>query len=448
MKFLYSLFLFINIIVHCDAFDKMFMSICKAVIANCLKKDNCISIRPKADIQNTNVSLLIFKGSHIKADSYKGISKTIQKIGAKRGLNIDIRIQHHTYLQDSSTHNKNPSFVLGHSSGVYDFLLFHNVTKYDGLIQIGSVLNSRGTLPWVSRKLDKFPIPVLTLVGRKDGYLRHTYCLDEMYCQNETEKYKTKPIVVMRDITHLHISNTSSTSMATMIGFRDIKSDLNVKIAWDMLGLCIVDFMILNMNMNHLASNSSLKRMKQSYNETQELMSTYYTFNNIGNIRMLLNILHRFLSNMTDHTHEIKFLKYYDFLLSKPSETSMYCHIQDKSYIFSKMYFTPLWIKTKYHVYVSARQINECLFRQIEKHLKIKTRLNIAFKTDKVCSTTIQWIFAQVSIERKGNTIYIQSPVFVTNEKTIVFKRFYYLKILSPAQIVELMNIDLQDIPN
>jgi uncharacterized protein with NRDE domain len=112
------------------------------------------------------------------------------------------------------------------------------------------------------------------------------------------------------------------------------------------------------------------------------------------------------------------------------------------------MYFTPLWIKTKYHVYVSARQINECLFRQIEKHLKIKTRLNIAFKTDKVCSTTIQWIFAQVSIERKGNTIYIQSPVFVTNEKTIVFKRFYYLKILSPAQIVELMNIDLQDIPN
>ena len=144
----------------------MFLSICNAVFTTLISEfiDNTkyISVKSNLNFSNTkNVSLLIFKGNHIQPSNYIGISKKIQKIGADHGLNIDIKIPKYPFIQHKKPDNT-PLFALGHSSGVYDFLMFNNISKFDGLIQIGSILNSNGTLPWKSLKLQSFPIPVLT----------------------------------------------------------------------------------------------------------------------------------------------------------------------------------------------------------------------------------------------------------------------------------------------
>jgi hypothetical protein len=430
----------------------MFLSICKAVFTT-LKTDlignKYISLK-SSRINYTNVSLIIFKGNHIKADNYIGIAKHIQDIGAQRGLNIDIKIPYQPYVQNIKEYRQ-PSFLLGHSSGVYDLMMFHNITKYDGLIQIGSTLNGNGILPWKSQKLQQFPIPVLTLVGEKDGYLRHTYCLDEVYNQNETEKYITKPIVVMKDITHLHISNTSSSNVAKFFGLSDLKSSIDIQKAWHMLSSCIVDFMLLNVNNNYTNEhNNSLERIMDIQSDTQVLLNTYSKYDSIQyilpfiydlNSRLSLSLLNVFNSSV------IFFDNYYDFLLSKPSEKNTSCYRPKKSYIFSKTYFTPLWIKTKYEKYLSAKHINEDLFWKIAKNLNFNVSYksyNIVFKEDKRCFTTLEWLLSKVTIDIIDNTIFIQSPVFITDENTWGFKNFYYLKTLSPAQISELIIIDLQ----
>jgi hypothetical protein len=436
MKIL-QLIIILNSIIYSKAYNNMFWSICKAVFTTLITDFQYTPVKPITNISKTNVSLIIFKGSHIKSHNYIGISKIVQKIGAKRGLNIDIKIPNYPFIKIV---DNNKTFVLGHSSGVYDFLTYHNVSKYNGLVQIGSVLNSNGKLPWKSQKLEKFPIPVLTLIGKKDGYLRHTYCLDEMYKQNEIEKYKTKPIIILKNITHLHISNTSSSNIAKMIGFNDLKSTINVKKAWIMLAIYIVDFIILNIC--NLPYDNSLKRMTNIQNETQKLLNIYLKFNNIEKLKKLLNILHIFLNNSIKN--DIYFLNYYDFILSKPTDKIMYFYKEKKKF-FSKMYFTPLWIKSKYKVYISAKKINKYLFDQISHKFQNNIKLKIVFKSDKICSTTLEWILTEINIEKKNDTIYIQSPIFITNNNSIIYKNFYYFKILSPAQIIELINIDLQD---
>jgi hypothetical protein len=265
--------------------------------------------------------------------------------------------------------------------------------------------------------------------------------LDEQYPQNQTEKYQTKPIIIMKDITHLHISNTSSSNIAKLIGLRDLKSTIDVRKAWHMLALCIVDFIILNINDN--PDNLSLKRMKYLQNKTQNLLSYYSKFDNTSNLKSLLGIIHFFL-NSSILKCDILYLNYYDFILSKPTDTTIHFY-KEKRTIFSKMYFTPLWVKTKYKVYISAKQLNKQLFNLIANNLKATSKFDIVFMDDKICSTTLEWIFTSVSIEKKDNIIYVQSPIFITNINTMIYKNFYYFKILSPSQIIELINIDLQD---
>lgn len=440
----------LSLFINCDAYN-MLWGIGKAVVTTMMTDFQYISVRPMKtnNISNksADVSLIIYKGSNIKSHHYLGISKSIQKIGAERGINIDIKIPHFPYIKNFDNDIRTPTFVLGHSSGAYDFLLYHNISKYDGFIQVGSVLNSNGKLPWKSRKLEEFPIPVMTLVGKNDGYLRHIYCLDEMYNQNETERYKTKPIIIMPNITHLHISNTTSSHIANLIGMKDMKSIIDVQTAWDMLALCIVDFIILNSGNNSQSiaksiANSSLQRMKTLQSETRALLSSYLKFDNIDGLKELLGILHMFLNTSTKCN--VYFLNYYDFLLSKPSKDVVYFYKEGKS-MFSKMYFTPLWVKTKYELYFSARKFNKFLFHQMSNNYQQDIKMKIVFRPDKKCSTTLEWILSDVSIERQGQTIYVQCPVFLTNKKSIVYKNYYYLKILSPAQMLELINIDLQD---
>ncbi len=435
------LLLFFISLASCNAYNNMFWSICKAVVATMIADFQYISVKPIRNVSNTDVSLIIFKGSHIDPHNYINISKIIQKVGEKKGLNIDIKIPYRPYCINSDINIANPAFILGHSSGTYDFLSWYNVSKYNGLIQMGSVLNSNAKLPWKSRKLETFPIPVLTMIGQKDGYLRHTYCLDEQYQQNETEKYRTKPIIIIKDITHLHISNTSSSNIAKLIGLCDLESNIDVKIAWNMLALCIVDFIILNMNLK--SSDLSLKRMKYLQNKTQNLLSYYSKFDNTNNLKSLLGIIHFFLNNSIIKC-DVLFLNYFDFLMSKPTDTTLYFY-KEKRTIFSKMYFTPLWVKTKYKLYISAKQLNKQLFNLITNNLKGTSKFEIVFRDDKICATTLEWMLTSVSIEKKNNIIYIQSPVFITNKNTIIYKNFYYFKILSPSQIIELINIDLQD---
>ncbi len=429
------------------AYDRMFLSICKAVFSTLLtefiENRQYLSIKPMTSRNATykDVSLMIFKGSNIKAEAYKGISQTIQEIGNERGLNIDIKIPY--IARWHMNEMKKPFFALGHSSGVYDILSFHNITKYNGLIQIGSVLNSNGKLPWKSERLDKFPVPVLTMVGKKDGYLRYIYCLDEMYTQNDIEKYKTKPVIILKDINHLHISNTSSSQIAKWLGLKDLQSDMNTKQAWKILGSSIVDFIVLNIG-NSSHSAKSLKRMKIKQNDTRHLLDMYLRYDNRIYISNILHTLQRQLLNKSES--DIKFYNYYDFLFSKPRDDLMTCYIQDKNHLFSKMYYTPLWVKTKYEFYISAKQMQERIFFEIANSLKINTKLKLIFKEDKRCITTLEWICSGVTIERKDDTYYIQGPIFITNENMLVpFKNYYYFKILSPAQMVELMQIDLQD---
>ncbi len=444
MKLLYTNLIFLSFILDCLAFDRMFLSICKAIFTTMFENTQYISIKPLPNISNKDVSLTIFKGNHITANNYIGISKTIQKIGYERGLNIDIKIPHYPFIKDIDKNNTKPSFILGHSSGVYDFLLFHNISNHNGLIQIGSVLNSNGKLPWSSQKLKDFPIPVLTLIGKKDGYLRHTYCLDEKYKQSKIEKYITKPIVIIEYINHLHISNTSSSFAAKLLGMNDFKSNINIETAWDILSSYIVDY--INLNVNHkILPKNSVKRIIKTQKYTDKLLNTYFKFENIYNIEKLLKILYKNLLNNTIDTN-VSFLHFYDFLLAKPTYTLMLCYIQKNNYFLSNTYFTPLWIKTKYEKTISAREINKNLFWQIAFYINFNTNYEIIFKKDKVCYTTLEWILSAVRIEKINNKIYIQSPIFITNNDSIIYKNYYYFKILSPAQILELINIDLQTI--
>ena len=441
MKLLQA-FLILNCCINCNAYG-MLWSICKAVVSTIISDFQYVSVRPTiGNASMIDASLIIFRGSNIKSRHYIGVAKPIQKIGSEKGVNIDIKIPNFPYILNDI---RAPAFVLGHSSGAYDFLLYHNISKYDGFIQVGSVLNSNGKLPWKSRKLEDFPIPVMTLVGKSDGYLRHIYCLDEMYKQNDTEKYITKPIIIMKNITHLHISNTSSSNIANFIGLKDIKSNIDVQTAWNMLALCIVDFIILNIrNANSTDTYAnSLERMKTMQSETRSLLSSYLKFDNVDALKELLSILHIFLNK--SNKSDVYFLNYYDFLLSKPNDNVVYFYKEHHS-MFSKMYFTPLWIKTKYKIYFSASNINKFIFQQIRNNYQHdNTKMKVVFKPDKICSTSLEWILSGISIEKVQNTIYIQSPVFITDRNTIVYKNFYYLKILSPAQILELINIDLQD---
>jgi hypothetical protein len=471
-----SVLIFFHFIAICTAFDRMFLSVCKAVFSTLKTDFNYISLRPTGPSISSgpsessissgpsessissgpsessissgpprphNASLIIFKGSHIRSENYLGISHAVRRIGSERNLNIDIKILRHPFVNIEDTRSL---FALGHSSGVYDFLRFQNVTKYDGLMQVGSVLNSKGRLPWNSRDLQTFPIPVLTLLGKKDGYIRHTYCLDEMYMQSDTEKYITKPIIIMKDVNHLHISNSSSSYFAKLLGLSDIKSDIDNKIACDMIGLCIVDFMSLNMNISSSKSlGNSLHRMMQLQNETRLLLTTYLKFDNYANVKTLLHVFQMYMNNATDFTKDdIVFTKYYDFLLSKPSKNIMYCYRPINSYMFAKMYFAPLWCKTKYKHYMTAQRMNEIQYKEIAKCLNLTTTKTVIFEVDKKCTTTMEWIMTDVKIKSEGNITYIRSPIFITCEGPL-FKNFYYFKILSPAQIIELLNIDLVD---
>ncbi len=447
MKFAILLFLSLNSLLLSDCFDKMFLSLCKSVcitLKDNLINNNYISIKskPKSNFNN-NISLFIFKGNNIKANNYIGISKVIQKIGSEKGLNIDIKIPN--FIKTIKKENNIPSFILGHSSGVYDFLLNNNITNYNGLIQIGSVLNSNGILPWKAQKLKEFPIPVLTLIGERDGYLRYPYCLDEVYNQNELDKYIIKPIIILKDITHLHISNTTSTTIAKYIGLNDLESTLETEKAWEILSICIVDYIILNMNQLTTNDNyNSLDRMKNIQYKTQEIFDSYYKYDNYEYISRFLNYIHYNLFYYYDFNNtNINFYNYYDFLISKPDDNSVCCYIQDKSYLFSKTYFTPLWVKTKYNLYISAKKINEYLFNQIAKTYDAK--FNIIFKNDRKCLTSLEWVLSGVNIQKDGNNIYIQSPIFITDNTAFKYKNFYYFKILSPAQIIELINIDLKN---
>lgn len=445
---LIQLILILNFFINCDAYN-MFFSICNAALNTFVEDLQYISLRSPKSITNhscKDVSLVIFKGSNIKAEHYIGASKTIQKIGLEQGLNIDIKIPHFSHIPFVKHMNcfekKSPSFALGHSSGAYDFLLYNNIKHFDGFIQIGSVLNSKGKLPWKAIKLEEFPIPIMTIVGKKDGYLRYLYCLDELYEQNEIEKYITKPVIVLNNITHLHLSNTTSSNVANMIGLKDFTSSITTQNAWDILALSIVDFIALNSN--HTAYDSSIERMKDNYNKTQNLLRTYSKFDNIENLKGLLSVLHMSLNQLS--YNDIYYNNYFDFLSSKPANHSMYFFKENKRFpTFSKMYYKPLWIKTKYNVYISAKKINKFLFQKIMNYYNIDTKMKVVFQPDKVCHTTVEWLMTDIKINIRNNTCYIQSPIFITNNDTIIYKKYYYFKMLSPAQIFELINIDLQD---
>ena len=453
MKQLKVILLFFTIYSDCYGFNLPFSRQLIRYVNNNKNNNNnkYISIRSQ-NISHThnNVSLVIFKGSHIPAEKYIGISKTIRHIGTERGLNINVKIPYDTKSENIKRNLDHSSFILGHSSGVYDFLSHNSIDNNKnpkGLIQVGSVLNSNGKLPWQSRKLESFPIPTMTFVGQKDGCLRHTYCLDELYPQNDTEKYITKPIIISKDITHLHISNTTATDIAKLIGLNDLTSTININRAWYILASCIVDFIILNMNhtLHNVQYNSSFERMQNRQKETQDLLGVYVTYNDSEYISRYLTNLHKNLINKNNTSH-IVFYDYRKFIRSKPTDSLLSCYIQDKN-ILSKMYFTSLWIKTKYKTYIPAKNINEQLYTHIlRESASYQTSLKIVFEEDKKCFTALQWLITEIKIKRIENTVYIQSPIFITNNNTFMYKNFYYMKILSPAQIAEMIHIDLQDI--
>lgn len=437
--YFFLLLLSLNILL-CHSFDRMFISICGAVcktIKHTITKTS-IHIHSKNNKQHFNTSLIIFKGSHIKSSSYIGISNIIQKIGNKRGLNVNITIPEYRFGQDLSNYIEPSSFILGHSQGVYD-IISKNLTSSKGLIQYGSVLNSKGKLPWLSNNLENFPIPVLTLLGKKDGFLRHIYGLDELYNQSDYDKLIRKPIIILKDTNHLHLSNTNTSLIANLFGLKDIKSNLTTDKAWYFLSSIIVDFMLLNIDKNN---TDSLNRMKILQKDTSKLLNVYVEYNDINYIiNFLTNLQYKLLNNTI---HNISFYDYYDFLKSKPNDALLSCYIEKHNF-FSKMYFTPLWIKTKYKKFISAQRINERLFWEIASKIDCNTNTKIKFIEDKYCFTTLEWLLSNIVIKKNDNTIYISSPVFVTYPNTWKYNNFYYMKILSPAQIIELINIDLQD---
>lgn len=442
-----------------------------------LKKSIIISEKKQSD-----VFILTFPGYDKEPKAYQELCSCIAKETKNKNVNVNFLIVDYLfnipfqgekqsemitafcldYLKENDfVYNK--LYFMGHSAGAYFCIPL--VKDYgDGIIQLGSVFNSEGKLPWKSEKISTFDKPSLTLLGNKDGFTNHLLACNEMNdlkLNNQDILNVNKSIIIEKDVDHLHMCDGKLSQAAQIFSDKNIESPLLLSDAHEKISKTVSEFITLPYNESSYTNlYNKLIDSKNAIEEYNELKTTHEDFIK----KTQYNVIRPNVFISIPITVE-KFTSLDKFVLSKPS-------INENGSIEVKYALEPilkpitpyfsdtLAIKMKNQnaflgnekykdtcvgMSKTARMVNQKLIKDELSKLNRKIQeIRIVFLPDKVCSSSIDWIKTQVSIEynKDTSTLFLQSPVLYT--KNNIGQRYsgmYYMKVLTPELAKELITL-------
>lgn len=449
------------------------------------------------------INLVLYPGFGYNPESYVDLSNKIICTCNNNNLNVNIIIAKFLmnspgllqlnegydrlntiidYLNENKL-NTNKIVLLGHSAGAY-IGIKPSIEKTNAFIQMGSVLNSNGFLPWEKNRISTFPKPILTILGECDGFLRYTLAFDEFYDLNNLKNkfknsyfVKKKPIIILPGVSHTQMSDGKLTTIAKKLEKKDIIPNVLINTAHEEISYLINDFLILNFNNTKTNYTNSYSNLDKKLEDTKEFLNLYTKeYNDIDN----------FSSNCQQQISGIDIIKSIntnyeninDFLYSKPvininGDIFIHTFLDKKNSISrSKLinqHSPNLWIKMKtkkaifnhpyynklsdYNNEISAKKINEVNYissfnkiNYLSREKFIEYGIKLEFGDDIICKTAKEWIDTPLKInyDDKNNIAKIYSPVLLTeiNVKPDRFAGMYYMKLLSNSQIIEWITHD------
>ncbi len=355
------------------------------------------------------------------------------------------------YMKEQNSDLENIYFM-GHSAGAY-FAISPAERYGSGLIQLGSVLNSKGVLPWKKKSLKRYKRPVLTYLGGKDGYINYLNSVQEFESVG-MDLVVDKPIIVDDDINHLMMGDNKETDIAKFLGKKDNPSELPLELAHDKISSRIA--MFLNKD----------DRLIMDMVRSHKKISNYLALND--NINDICENIQRKVVNSKDG-YEVKvdnemYENKYDFIISKPEISKGVIRVNSflKSMKCRGYLSSSLVIKMKTQESVmeddayrgmevydswSAKDINREIFESIFIE---SCPVNIVFEEDRIYSneidSSLKWLKSDIEIDfdKKENVLRVRSPVLNTgNNKVAAFNGMLYMKLLTPQLAEEIKTLYL-----
>lgn len=421
---------------------------------------------------NNNVGIIFFAGYGKKASSYKQLVLKIKENLEIKNITADFIINDYIldsplcgdiqteYLTQKSivSLNCNKYFFIGHSAGSY---FLNNVAKDygDGFIQMGSVLNSNGILPWEKKSLADYPIPTLTLLGEKDGFISPFLAIDEIKDISKSNQSYFKPVIIEKKVNHLQMSDNKETIYSRLFNKKDIVSPITIEEAHNKLSETITEFIA-----SCLFESKNNDIISKKINETNKLLENYSK--NCLNLTNIAKDIQLNITNSYDKYNVVNriYKNKQDFIISKPEISNNTIYVgsyKEKINFLNSYYSNTIWFKFKSHENFNSKEfneiikpsdINEQIFTTMLRQLKTGEEINngpqVIFMKDKIFEKSpiagVKFISEHIKInyDKENNKIFIKSPLLFTS--TDVIKRnagMYYMKILSPELCFELINL-------
>lgn len=429
-----------------------------------------------------DIFVVVFPGYNKNANSYLNLCNKIQKKTKHSNINVEFLILDYlfnipfkgdeqckyitenllTYLQNRNISYKSLYFM-GHSAGSF-FSIKEAKTMSDGFIQLGSVLNSNGALPWEKESLQEYPVPVLTLLAEKDGLMNPFFGMYE-YEDIDNKIDIDKSIVIEKGVDHFQLSDGEITDIAKTFKQRNIYSNLNIQDAQQRIVNTISNFLIWPYNetcfmelYDKLVYSKDVIEEYKSLEYEEENMISYIQYN-VFKPNVFQSI------NVTVHKKEnfLEFLKSKPFYNGNASFDAVYykdtilnpfypylsqqCNIKMKNQNSVKNDYT--FKNNKLGKPITALDVNKKLIYSALKNKKIDINdVNIVFLEDKNTQNdkfgTLNWLKEHVNINYVENnkTLIIQSPVFINNDyHKENYSNVYYMKTLTPQFAYELVTL-------
>lgn len=400
---------------------------------------------------------VIVPENNVKPSAYENIAKTLVTQSEARNIGMDIYIANVTYPdQDNYTnaldevfdyiHSGYKSdtniFMIGHSDGAY-FGLEHGIQYANYTIQMGSLLNSGNKLFWgKGHTLISYPRPILTLLGKSDGFLKWTLATDEfdsidVLLNNFGYDYisKNKPIIIMNGVNHMDMANGIITESAKARGIVENNSSMPLQEVHNKISYLILDFITKNSSSlisEVYRSNNVVKKYKNIYTtEYLDLIISDIQSTILNNAVNIVNILHT---------------KFINFIYSKPHFVNYDVVTQSFINVTNRYNFSNyLWLKMKkYNTTnnVTATQINKFIYDKVFGQLtqdQIDRYKNYGKKLLFGCDiNSSNWLNSTLNITHTPNNITVRSPVFITYDNvTNIYQNMFYVKVMTPSQIYD-----------
>lgn len=433
-----------------------------------MKTINSLKIINKNFNSKKKIGLLFFTGFGKTSQSYEKIANKIGDYLNKKNISSEIIIN--DYFLDTPIYGKKQTqciseknlkelnnvdsiFFIGHSAGSY--FLNDVAKKYgDGFIQLGSVLNSNGKLPWEIEKLNNYSIPVLTLLGDKDGYINPLYSVDEMENLNTCQNPLRKPIIIEKNINHLHMADGVETKYAKLFNKKDINTSNHLDRSHEKLSETIGEFILCCID-NNYKSFILLNKIKN----TKQFIMKYKSYkNNID--KFAQEIQHQIIDDPSYNVFNKLYIDLNEFVYSKPKIENNNIYISsyvEKNNFFSNIYSDVYYLKFKnnenhFNPIVNTKILNEDLFHKILFNIKSKEEIDngpkVIFNNDKIFKGNPLigplWIKEPININynKELQNLQITCPVLITSKtiKPDKYAGLYYMKLLSPQLCFELIN--------